>query len=157
VRYRARRPVRSILVPTAGGPNNHLALKMAVDMAKAGEEGPATITLLYVSPMGARTADRVRAKQVFDQALEGIEYQQIETRVVEGNDVVDTVLEEAEGYDLIVTGATEEGLFRNLLIGSTTEQIARRAKVTTMIVKRRSSMLHSLMRQTVLEPSAKQA
>ena len=57
--------------------------------------------------------------------------------------------------DLIVIGATEEALFTNLLIGNTAEQIARRAKVTTMIVKRRSRLLHSLMRQTVLEPTAK--
>lgn len=155
VRYRARRPVRSILVPTTGGPNSHLALKMAVSMAKVGEEGPAKITLLHVLPVGARTADRVRVRQGFDQALEGIDYEHVETHVVEGDDVVDMVLEEAEGYDLIVTGATEEGLFRNLLIGNTAEQIARRAKVTTIIVKRRSSLLHSLMRQTVLEPSVK--
>lgn len=155
VRYRARRPVRSILVPTAGGPNSHLALKMAADMAKAGEEGPATVTLLHVLPVGARTADRVRARQGFQQALEGIDYEHVETRMVEGDNVVDTVLQEAEGSDLIVTGATQEALFTNLLIGSTAEQIARRAKVTTMIVKRRSRLLHSLMRQTVLEPTAR--
>lgn len=121
----------------------------------SGEEGLATITLLHVVPVEARTADRVRAKQGFDQALEGIDYEHVETRVVEGSDVVGAVLEEAEGYDLIVTGATEEGLFKNMLIGSTAEQIARRATVTTMIVKRRSRLLHSLMRQTVLEPTAK--
>lgn len=155
VRYRARRPVRSILVPTAGGPNSHLALKMAVDMAKAGEEGPAAITLLHVLPTGARTADRVRARQGFEQALEGIDYQHVETRMVEGDTVVETVMEEAEGFDLIVTGATQEGLFTNLLIGSTAEQIARRAKVTTIIVKRRSRLLHSLMRQTVLQPTTR--
>ena len=155
VRYGARRPVRSVLVPTAGGPNSHLALKMAVDMAKAGEEGPAKVTLLHVLPVGARTADRVRARQNFQQAMEGIDYERIETRMVEGSDVVQTVLEEAVGLDLIVTGATQEGLFTNLLIGNTAEQIARQASVTTMIVKRRSRLLHSLMRQTVLEPTTR--
>jgi nucleotide-binding universal stress UspA family protein len=75
--------------------------------------------------------------------------------MVEGSDVVQTVLEEAVGLDAIVTGATQEGLFTNLLIGTTAEQIARRAKVTTIIVRRRSRLLHSLMRKTVLEPTAK--
>jgi len=54
---------------------------------------------------------------------------------------------------LIVTGATEEPLFRNLLFGNIVEQIARRAEVTVILVKRRSGAIHSFLRQTVLEPT----
>jgi hypothetical protein len=32
-------------------------------------------------------------------------------------------------------------------------EIARRAKVTVMVIKRRSGPIHSFLRQTVLEPS----
>jgi len=153
VRYRARRPLRSVLVPVAGGPNCRRAIKMAVSMAQAGEEGPAGVTLLHVVPVGAHKGTLVRAKQVFDYALEGIAYEHIERRIVEGTDVVDTVLAQAEGHDLIVVGATAEPLLKNLLTGNIVEEIARRAKVTVIIVKRRSSRLHSFLRQTVLEPS----
>jgi CIC family chloride channel protein len=153
VRYRERRPVRSILVPVAGGPNSRRAVKMATVMAAAGENGPARVTLLHVVPAGARNGDMVRAQQVIDYTLEGISYQAIQPSIVEGAGVVETVLRESEGYDLIVLGATEEPLFRNLLVGNLATQIAKRAKVTVVVVKRRSSRLHSFLRQTVLEPS----
>jgi hypothetical protein len=38
-------------------------------------------------------------------------------------------------------------------MGNISEQVAERAKVTVVMVKRRSSPLHSFLRRTVLEPS----
>jgi nucleotide-binding universal stress UspA family protein len=153
VRYRQHRPLHSILVPVAGGPNSRLAVKMAADMAQAGEGGPARVILLHVIPLRASTGDQVRAEQALSASLEGIEYQHLEKRIVEGTDVVETVLAQAEGHSLVVVGATQEPLFKNLLMGNIPEQIARRATVTVIMVKRRSSPLHSFLRQTVLEPT----
>jgi amino acid transporter/nucleotide-binding universal stress UspA family protein len=153
VRYRARRLLRSILVPVAGGPNSRRIVKMAVSMAKLGEDGPAKVTLLHVVPVGAHNADWVRAEQAFNHALEGIYYEHLERHIVEGTGVVEAVLAEAEGHDLIIVGASEEPLFRNLLLGNISEQIAERASVTVIIVKRRSGRIHSFLRQTVLEPA----
>jgi hypothetical protein len=95
----------------------------------------------------------VRAQQVINYALEGVGYERIESRIIEGTSVVEAVLQESEAYDLVVLGATEEPLFRNLLMGNIATQIAKRAKVTVIVVKRRSSSLHSFLRQTVLEPT----
>ena len=64
-----------------------------------------------------------------------------------------SILEEAEGCDLIVLGAAEEPVFKNFLVGPDTERIARRAKVTVMLVKRRSSPLHSFVRKALIEPT----
>ncbi len=153
VRYREYRPLRSILVPVSWGINSRRVVKMAVSMARAGENGPVKVTLLHVVPLGARNADLVRAEQVFKYVLESVDYQPLETRVVGGTNTVDTVLAQAEGYDLIVVGATEEPLFKNLLMGNISGQIVRKAQVTVVVVKRRSSSLHSFLRQTVLEPS----
>ncbi|HEX6304426.1 MAG TPA: amino acid permease, partial [Anaerolineales bacterium] len=134
VRYRERRPLRTIMCPVAGGPNSRRAVRMAVNMALSGESGLAKVILLHVVPAGARTRDRVRAEQVFNYVLEGIDYENLERRIVEGQTVVDSVLEHAEGCDLIVIGATEEPLFRNLLLGNAAEQIANRAEVTVILV-----------------------
>jgi len=155
VRYREHRPLRSILVPVSDGPNSRRAVRMAASMARASHNGPVQVTLLHVLPVGARKAAVVRAEQTLDYVLEGIEYDLVERRLVEGTDLVDTVIEEAQtgDYDLVVVGATEEPLFRNLLMGSVSDQIARRAPVTVILVKRRSSPLHSFLRQTVLEPT----
>jgi len=155
VRYREYRPLRSILVPVSDGPNSRRAVRMAVNMARASQNGPVKVTLLHVLPVGARSATVIRAKQALDYVLEGIERDLIEKRLVEGTDVVESVIEEARmgNHDLIVVGATEEPLFRNLLMGSVSGQIARRAPVTVIMVKRRSSPLHSVLRQTVLQPT----
>jgi nucleotide-binding universal stress UspA family protein len=155
VRYRARRPLRTILVPVAGGRNSRLAVKLAVSMAGLGEDGPVKLTLLNIVPEGAGPAERVRAQQFLDEAATGLPAVGIERRIVEGSDVVETILAQAAGYDLIVIGASEEPLFRNLLMGSIPEQIAQRAAVTVIMVKRRSGVVHSFLRQTVLEPSTK--
>jgi amino acid transporter/nucleotide-binding universal stress UspA family protein len=153
VRHRAKRQLRAILIPVGGGPNSRLAVKMAVGMASSCEEMPAKITLLHVVPVGARDADRVRAEQVLNDALNGTPYNPMERRIVEGTNIVDAVLGQVEGHDLVVIGATEEPLFKNLLVGTIPEQIARRADVSVIMVKRRSSPLHSFLRQTVLEPT----
>ncbi|RME87866.1 MAG: amino acid permease, partial [Anaerolineae bacterium] len=46
VRYRAFRPLKSILVPVAGGPNSRRALRLAVGMARQCEDCPVRVTLL---------------------------------------------------------------------------------------------------------------
>lgn len=159
VRYRAIRPVRSILVPVGGGPNSRRATQLAVSMALQGEDGPANITLLYITPPGAASAGQVRAEQAFRESLFGIEYQHLSKQVAEGTDIAETILNYAKGnspdeaYDLVVIGATNEPLFRNLLVGNISTKVAKEAGVTVIVVKRRSSTFHSLLRQTVLEPT----
>jgi len=152
VRYRAKKAIRKVLVPVAGGPNSRRAVKMAVVMAEA-EGQPAAVDLVHVVPAGSTNSTLVRAQQVLDHAQEGIEYPHMSERVLEGAELVPTILEAAKGYDLIVMGASEEPIFRNVLIGPMTEQVARAAEVTVIVVKRRSSPLHSFVRQTMLAPT----
>lgn len=111
--------------------------------------------MLHVSPVGARTADRVRAKQGCDQALEGSDYEHVETRVAEGSDVVGAVLEEAEGgYDLIVTGATEGAVHEP---AHRQHRRADRPPGHSDDHHRQAQEQPAalMMRQTVLEPTAK--
>ena len=101
----------------------------------------------------------MRAEQVFRDSLVGTDYEHIEQVMVAGSDVADSVLTFArsdtpeKSYDLIVIGATDEPLFKNLLVGNVVQKIARDADVTVIVVKRRSSPIHSFLRQTVLDPS----
>ena len=153
VRHRTRRPIRAILVPVAGGPNSLRAAKIATQMAQVGEDGPAKVTLLHITPVGAQSGDKVRAEQVIKYIRSGLDYENIESLILEGHNVADATLEQAKGYDLIILGAANEPLFRNLLMGNVASQITKRADVTVIVVKRRSGPIHSFLRQTVLEPS----
>lgn len=155
VRYREHKPIESVFVPVSGGPNSRRVVRTAVHMASLGEEGPAEVNLMHIVPPGAGTRERIRTNQIFDYALEGIDYPHITRNIVEGTSVLETILENAENCEceLIVIGSTDEPLFRNLLVGNIAEQVANRAKVTVIVVKRRQSAFHSFLRQTVLEPS----
>lgn len=152
VRYREYRPVKSILVPLAGGLNSRRAARMAAHMASQTPNGPVKVTVMHVLPEGVDEASRIRARHEVERAIEDIPYE-FAVELAEGNDVVATVLREAQGYDLIVVGATEEPLFRNLLVGNVPEQIARLASVTTIMVKRRHGPIKALIRETVLQPT----
>lgn len=154
VRYREYRPLKSILVPVAGGPNSRRAVQMAVNMALQSEDGPAKVTALRIAPAGASEAQLVRAQQDLAHSVAGIPPYEISLKVVEGNDIVEAILQTAEGYDLIVIGATNEPLFKTLLIGNIPEQVAVRAKVTTIMVKRRSGPIRSMLRETILQPAS---
>ena len=145
--------LKAVLAPVAGGPNSRRAVRLAVQLAQNAPSGPAKVTLMHVIPPGADEALRISAHKVFDYTLEGIEYDRIERRLIEADNVVDGILSQVEGHNMIVIGATEEPLFKNLLMGNITEQIAKRSQVTTIMVKRRSSRLHSIVRQTVLMPT----
>jgi nucleotide-binding universal stress UspA family protein len=73
--------------------------------------------------------------------------------IVEGSIPSEVILEVAEACDLIVLGAADEPVFQNILVGPDTERIARRAKITVMLVKRLSSPLHSFVRKAPIEPT----
>ena len=146
-------------MPVGGGLNTRRAIKLAVSMAKYAEQ-PAKVVLLHVMPPGMGPAGDVRAERNFHEQMEGVEYPNIEKIIVKSTKVADAILDFAKAKDdrpksdLIVIGATNEPLFKRLLIGNISEKIAREADVTTIVVKRRNSPLHSFLRQTVLEPTS---
>jgi nucleotide-binding universal stress UspA family protein len=154
VRYREYRPLRKVLVPVDVGSNSRRAIQMAISMARQCEECPVTLTAMHVIPVHARERDRIRARQIINQALEGNPYEHLETLLAECTNVVDAILTVArdENYDLIVLGAAEESLFESLFLGNVPRQVAERADVTVIMVKRRSSVLRSILHQTVLPP-----
>jgi len=153
VRYRQWRPLKKILVPVSGGPNSRRAVKLAVDMASAEKPEPALVTALHIVPFHAKEPGHVRGSRALQDSVDGIDFGNLESRVVQGIDLGTTILEQAAGYDLIVLAASDEPVFKNLLVGTMTERVARQAKVTVMMVKRRSTPLHSFVRQALLEPT----
>ena len=154
VRYRRQRPLRTVLVPVSAGPNSRRAVNLAVSMARQAEEGPARVDVMTVIPHDCPRNIRIRARQAINSAIEGSrDYEHLEMLLVEGHDIVTAILEKSREYDLVVMGSTEEPLFRNLLTGSIPARVAKLAEVTVIIVKRRSGIIRSMLRQTVLAPS----
>ena len=153
VRHRRWRPLTRVLVPVTGGRNSRRAVRIAVNMASAEKPEPATVTILHVLPPGVDEVGRIRAERAVAESMHGVDGMPIETMYVEGDDPVESILSSAKGYDLIVIGATEEPVFTNFLVGTLPERVARGAEVTVMMVKRRSSPIHSFVRKALIEPT----
>lgn len=141
-----------ILVPVAGGPNGHLALLTAVSLARSTPE-PTEIILLHVVRSGSDPLRaQAQAENVFRRAFDGVEYGRLEKRVVTADAPLPGILESAAACDMIVIGATKERLLRNLLLGNVAQRVAEQAHCPVLIVKRRSTAVASLLRETVLTP-----
>lgn len=154
VRLGEDRPLRSILVPVAGGPNSVRAIELAVTFAEQKNgEGDTQIVLFSAIAPNARTSAKVRLQGTLENYAQRVTYPLISIKVVEQDQVVEAILEEAPAHDLVVIGASKEPLFQNILVGSVPEQVARRASVTVVMVKRRGSTVHRFLRMTVLEPT----
>ena len=153
VRHRRWRPLKRVLVPVTGGRNSRRAVRIAVNMANAEKPDPATVTILHVLPPGVDEVGRIRAERAVAESMHGVDGMPIETMYVEGDDPVESILSSAKDYDLIVIGATEEPVFTNFLVGTLPERVARGAEVTVMMVKRRSSPIHSFVRKALIEPT----
>jgi nucleotide-binding universal stress UspA family protein len=152
VRDRPYKELRRLLVPVSDGPNSRLAVKVAVDLASSTDEG-GEVVLLNVRPPGVERARvRARAQNLFRRLSEGIDYP-LETQMVVADNPPAGILEVAADFDMIILGATREPLFRNLLMGNVSEQVADEATCPVLLVKRRSSILTSMLRETVLHPA----
>ena len=153
VRYRDQRPLRSILVPTAGGLNSRRAIDLAITMARQEGSEPVTIVLFSVIPPNTRESSRVRMHKLMESLQKESGYPDLELKTADAENVVGAILSEAKAHDLVIMGASEEPLFENILVGNITEQVARKANTTVIMVKRRSSPVHDFLRKTVLEPT----
>jgi amino acid transporter/nucleotide-binding universal stress UspA family protein len=153
VRYRQWRPLKKVLVPVTGGLNSRRAVKLAASMARNAVADEVQVTIMHVLPPGTNHRERILGQRAIEASQEGVEYPHIETKMVQSGERASAILEESKDYDLIVIGASEEPVFRNFMVGTLAERVARDAEVTVMMVKRRSSPLHSFVRQTILEPT----
>lgn len=149
VRTRPLRPLQRILVPVAGGPNARLAARIAVALARNTPDDTG-VTLLHVIPAEAdQKLATVRAQNTFRRVGESLGYE-FATRTIVNSSPVEGILEAAADADMIVIGASQERLFHNLLLGSVSHEVAERAEVPVLLAKRRSNILASMLRETIL-------
>jgi nucleotide-binding universal stress UspA family protein len=152
VRFRKRQEPKRILVPTSGGANAKLAIRLAIDQAnsyaaRTGEQP--IVTLLYVCvPADACPDVRARGFELLRNLASGYDYP-LQVEVLPADDVVDGIVREAAAHDLLVIGATAERLFEQVLFGTIPERVALRAPVTVMMVKGYKGPVRSWIRQNL--------
>ena len=140
-----------ILVPTSGGANTGLAIRLAIDQARrysARTGASPIVTLLYICvPADAYPEARARGFELLRNLGSGYNYP-LGVKVLPADDVVDGIVEESAQHDLVVIGATDERLFEQVLFGTVPERVALRAPVTVMMVKGYKGPVRSWIRRT---------
>jgi amino acid transporter/nucleotide-binding universal stress UspA family protein len=147
VKLMGDRPLRRILITTAGGPHAMLAAEyVGIFHDAEGWE----VTCCYVLEPNASKDDQEKARQWVQKTihlthLEG----KADVRLLEGKRVATTLVRAAADYDLIVLGASKEGVFSNVLFGEIPEKVARYSQSPVMIVQRYEGPIKSLVKRVM--------
>jgi nucleotide-binding universal stress UspA family protein len=152
VRFRKRREPKRILLPTSGGANTRLAIRLALDQARRFAERSGewpVVTLLYIC-MPADACPEVQAGgyELLRSLASDYDYP-LEIQVKPADDVVEGIVEESAHHDLVVIGATAERLFDQVLFGTIPERVALRSPVTVMMVKGYKGPVRSWIRRNL--------
>lgn len=144
--------VGQVLVGMSPGIRAGVVLDVAVDLAKG--IGADLRLLTIMSKRTEHTADRLNGwmGEVRGTAIaRGLAPGQLVTEVVEVNSEspIEFLIGEAGDSDLLVVGASRNWIFRKYLLGSIPDQIANRARCTTVMVKEQESKVVSLWREVI--------
>lgn len=151
LKWRRYTQLHRILVPVAGDPNASFVFNTAVALARNSVE-ETEIVLLYVAVEGMDVVTaEARANNAFRRASSGSEYP-YSTKIVHAENPVNGILDESRRASMIVIGATSERLFQNLLIGNVSKRVAEGAHCPVLVLKRRSTVFRSVLRETILQP-----
>jgi uncharacterized hydrophobic protein (TIGR00271 family) len=143
-------PVKSVLVPTAGGPHAPLATRLALLLA---HEYGATASAVYVADPEATQEELAEGQSRIRHTLEtmraqmadlsekdgrkvGLDAIPLESRVIKAGSVVEGIAQAGAESDLVFIGASEESLIDQVLFGTVPEQVARASPSPVVMVKR---------------------
>ncbi|MFC4551568.1 amino acid permease [Halorussus sp. GCM10023401] len=122
-----------ILVPVAGGDHSKFAAELADDIAK---QHDGRIDIVHVVDPDADESKRREAREMFEEVTADLETENVDTEVIEHDDVVDAVVERSGEYDVLLAGATREGLLQQFVFGSIPEKIGWGSNGTVIMAKK---------------------
>ncbi len=125
--------IKSILVPTAGGPNAPVGAQLASTLAQS---TGADVTGLYVQVGRASSSRMAENQRILDRTFQDLSFQKDpEKKIITASSPLAGILKEAEDHDLVIIGASEEGFFDQFAFGSIPQRIASQAPYSSVMVK----------------------
>ncbi len=129
--------LKSILVPTAGGPNAPIGAKLASTLSLS---TGADVTGLYVQVGRASSSKMAENHRILEETFQGLTFNhEPEKKIIIANSPLTGILKEAEDYDLVIVGASEQGFIDQFAFGSIPQRIASQAPNSSVMVKGYSS------------------
>jgi uncharacterized hydrophobic protein (TIGR00271 family) len=139
--------VKSILVPTAGGPNAPIGARLASTLSVS---TGADVTGIFVQVGRASSSRMAENRRILDKTFQDLAYNKPpEKKIIQANSALAGILKEAEHYDLVIVGASEEGFIDQFTFGSIPQQIASRAPKSSVMVKGYSGAPEFWFRKTL--------
>ncbi|MCD6291130.1 MAG: DUF389 domain-containing protein [Anaerolineae bacterium] len=135
---------RSILVPTAGGPNAARAIEVALSLG-----ADVQVTALYVARRSLGQPEVALGRERLREALSPWAGDvRLRSRVVQAYSVVRGILGEANSgrYDLLLIGATNEGTLDRVLFGNVPLTVAVESPIPAVVIKHQAVSVHHYLR-----------
>ncbi len=127
------REIKSILVPTAGGPNAPLGARLASMFSRSNH---AKVTGLYVQVGRASTSRMTENRRILEKTFSGLDFEEEpELKIIVANSASAGILKESDNFDLVIIGASEQGFIDQFTFGSIAQQIASQAPNSSVMVK----------------------
>ncbi|MCJ7715471.1 MAG: TIGR00341 family protein, partial [Anaerolineales bacterium] len=125
--------IKTILVPTAGGPNAPIGAKLA---AMLSQTTGADVTGLYVQVGRASNSRMAENRRILERTFQDLPFpREPEKKIIDANSPLAGILAESENYDLVIVGASEQGFIDQFAFGSIPQQIASQAPHSSVMVK----------------------
>lgn len=123
------------LLPSAGGPNSRLALKLLPALMNLGHDLQIHLCAVAHKPGEHRSLQRqlVRRSGHLERKLQT----PVKTRLVVEDDIAGAIIQLGQRYqsDVIVLGASREGLFSQVIKGNIPLEVAHRSRSTVILVQ----------------------
>jgi uncharacterized hydrophobic protein (TIGR00271 family) len=141
----ALRPIRSILVPTSGGPNSAHALGHLLPLTTQ----DVRVTALYVAPERLGANEEALGRSRLRQTLNYIDAgDRIESKLITAASVTFGIINEAkEDCDIVIIGASLESSLDKALFGNIPEAVVRQSQKPVVIVREPSGTVGTIYRK----------
>ncbi len=132
--------IRSILVPTSGGPNTVYALSTLMSLAPEVQ-----IEALYIAPEGQGENEEALGHHRLRQSIEYIDGQDlIKSTLITAANITDGIREAAKEHDIVVIGASRESSVDKILFGNIPDEVVRFSKKPIVVMREPKSRLTHL-------------
>lgn len=139
--------IKSILVPTAGGPNAPIGAHLASTLCQSNE---ANVTGLYVQVGRASSSRMAENRRILDETFHDLPFRKDpEKKIITASSPLAGILSEAENHDLVIIGASEQGGFDQFAFGSIPQRIASQSPHSSVMVKGYSGAPEFWFRKTL--------
>jgi APA family basic amino acid/polyamine antiporter len=136
VKFVGDKPIRNILLPTAGGEHAQCAEQYSAAFAK---EFKGSVTVCRVIPEHSSDNQKAQVKELLEKTEERVAGNNgevnINSKMIFNDSISEGIIKAVKDYDAVMVGATGKSIYPQILFGNIPEDIAKRANRTVIVVK----------------------